>query len=551
MTRRAPRGQNLVLLALTMLFLALMVTMTIGLGLRIRQKHELQNLADAAAFSNAVMTARAFNNMAAVNRLEVSHWVALAADESLISWTGYARGLGNGAHNGVTELLNTQCGDELPKATKDQLKSFRSELNAFVKARVDVPAWEDLDQAAGQEALSIQGSVAGLRDQLSDGVVSFNPDDLRERLFDKIKTQQLTQKLLDVADQPDIKLIPVGDEVERADSAPGVSMREVDCDFTGAPNGPLEGSDPPHAGLCLRGSWNENMLQAAMGTRGDTFLTGRPQLPPLVAGYLAQLDADFDRLSVIVGGKAGAAYWGNRLSHGSAPNGTELWADDHGYVTIRAGDCSYTQTIEGHVRSTHRDDPGDQHAYNPATLSAGDDYMLKPPDEVRPDQHHTMGDCQPLCPSVWVRSIGFLPSARGEADAYGQPKVLVALQRLPRVKRFPWELRFEFPFSATGQARGWDGTGQKLHTPGSDEADVSRQVAVATGIVYYHRREHWEEHPNLLNPFWRATLVPIDVDDRPEDLHPALSPPGIPPDRFQLQREAYRALRNAGYEGLH
>jgi len=103
--KTAPRGQNLVLLALTMLFLALMVTMTLGLGLRIRQKHELQNLADAAAYSNAVMEARAFNNMALINRLQVSYWVAMAADESLISWTGYARGMASGARQAARQAL--------------------------------------------------------------------------------------------------------------------------------------------------------------------------------------------------------------------------------------------------------------------------------------------------------------------------------------------------------------------------------------------------------------------------------------------------------------
>ena len=107
--RQRPRGQNLVLLALTMLFLALMVTMTIGLGLRIRQKHELQNLADTAAYSNAVMTARTFNNMAAINRLEVSYWVAMAADESLISWTGYARAMANGSRTAAANLLSQPC----------------------------------------------------------------------------------------------------------------------------------------------------------------------------------------------------------------------------------------------------------------------------------------------------------------------------------------------------------------------------------------------------------------------------------------------------------
>jgi hypothetical protein len=36
--------------------------------------------------------------------------------------------------------------------------------------------------------------------------------------------------------------------------------------------------------------------------------------------------------------------------------------------------------------------------------------------------------------------------------------------------------------------------------------------AVANGIAYYHRRTAIGEPPNMLNPFWRATLVPGEVD---------------------------------------
>ena len=69
---------------------------------------------------------------------------------------------------------------------------------------------------------------------------------------------------------------------------------------------------------------------------------------------------------------------------------------------------------------------------------------------------------------------------------------------------------------------------------------------MATGIAYYHRRDHWDEFPNLLNPFWRATLAPIDVDDFPTDMGRSL--PGA---EYRWQRDAFTALRNVGYEGLH
>lgn len=541
MTRR-PRGQNLVLLSLTMLFLALMVTMTIGLGLRIRQKHELQNLADAAAFSNAVMTARTFNNMAAVNRLEVSYWVAQSADQSLISWTGYARGMANGAHHAAMDLLQDSCVRQRP-ALRRELTGFKNAVRTYVNAEIDKPDWQTMDTLAGEESRNIQGMIGGLRSELSDSMFSVNPDTLRGEFNRQVTSQQLTRQIVALSRQDDISVVDTGRGAE-PNTPDSINMREVDCDYGAGSMGQFTGDAPGGSGLCLRATWSENMLLAAMGSRGHTFLTGRGVIPSKIAGELTSIASGFDGISVIPGAPTGSGYWGpNVQNHGAAPTGTQAWGDDHGSLTLRAGPCSISQSIEAYVRSTDLLDRGDQHMYAPATLAV--DFDVSPPDEVDPDEHHTMGDCTPLCPSVWVRTIGFQPSD-SEANAWGQPKVVVALQRDLTMKKFPWELHFKFPFSATGPASEWDGRGQELHTRTGNGLNISRQGAVATGIAYYHRRDRWEEFPNLLNPFWRATLAPIDVDASPGDVNRALSA-----TEFRFQREAYEALRNVGFEGLH
>ncbi len=539
---KSPRGQNLVLLSLTMLFITLMVTMTIGLGLRIRQKHELQNLADAAAFSNAVMTARTFNNMAAINRLEVSYWVAQSADQSLISWTGYARGMANGAHNAATDLLAQPCMRRQPNARRE-VNSFRSAVRTFVNTEIDKPDWQTMDQAAGQESRAIQGQIAGLREELSGSAFNANPASLAAEFYRQVTAQQMTRQIVALSRQDDISVVDTGRGAQ-PNSPASISMQEVDCDYGGDTYaGQFAGDEPGNSGLCLRATWSENILLAAMGTRGNAFTTGRSMLPPKIATKLSQIVSGFGAISLSFGGKSGSAYWGPRKTHGVGPTGTEAWGDDHGSMTLSAGGCSQTQALLAHVRSTHLADTTDQHMYSPATLVS--DFDLTPPDELDPDVYHTMGDCAPLCPSVWVRTIGFQPS-NSEADAWGQPKTIVALQRDLTMKRFPWELHFKFPFSATGPASEWDGRGRELHTRVGNGLNISRQGAVATGITYYHRRDHWEEFPNLLNPFWRATLAPIDVDSSPRDVARSLSAP-----EFKFQRDAYSALRNAGYEGLH
>lgn len=531
--RLKPRGQNLVLLSLTMLFIALMVTMTIGLGMRIRQKHELQNLADAAAFSNAVLTARTFNNMAAVNRLEVSYWVAQAADQSLISWTGYARAMGHNSRKGAAEMINNDACLRRPqnRNARRHLTQFYNAVGAYMGTRFPSTSWKAMDQAAGEESKAIQGMIGELRNELSD---STEPGDLRGRFYRKITEQQLTQRIVALSMQDDISVVDTGSATE-PNSPQGVTMAELDCDAEGDTSGQLTGVAPTGSGLCLRSTWSTNMLMAAMGSRGNAFVTGRSHMPDNVRTEIMDIADNYDDLSIVFSGKSGSAYWADRETHGDAPVGTEAWGDDHGTMTINAGSCTRTQTVVAHVRSTDWDEKSDAHEYG----QSGD--LMEP----EPEFHHTMGDCTPLCPSVWVRTIGFQPS-NSEANAWGQPKVVVALKRNLPVKPFPWELHFKFPFSATGPASEWDGRGHELHTKTGNGTNISTRGAVATGIAYYHRRDNWDEFPNLLNPFWRATLAPIDVDDSPDTLNRALSA-----TEFRFQRDAYQALRNVGFEGLH
>lgn len=529
---RGPRGQNLVLLALTMLFLALMVTMTLGLGLRIRQKHELQNLADAAAYSNAVMEARSFNNMALINRLQVSYWVAMAADESLISWTGYARGMAAGTRLAILEARAQQaCKDH--RTEYDHLRETYSDIVQWGGTEYGGSDWNEMDKNAGKEALQIQGAIASLRLELTPSVVTPSPDSLVKRLEQYQKSQMITQQVIRASGLGDVDVLPNANDPQAANNPVGITRREVDCDFGAGGNGPLEDGDAPGAGLCLRSSWNWNLLHAAMGSRGNPFLTGRGLTPPRPQGEITRIASGHD-VTVSFGNVRGSGYWGvGRERHGSDPTTTEAWGDDHGTVTVSTDHCSGSLDLTAHVRSTHLDNDDDAHSWT------------RDDDRGKADVRHTMGSCQPLCPSVWVRTIGFQPNDAPE-DAFGQPKVVVALERDLSKRRFPWELNFSFPFAATGTTREWDGRGRQLHSGPVPGLDISRQVAWATAIIYYHRFQHWDEFPNLLNPFWRATLAPADVDSQGKnDVSSALRGP------YRYQGQAYEELVRAGFKGLH
>jgi hypothetical protein len=91
MKRPNPRGQTLVLFALSLLLLTLMVLVTLNIGMKVKEKMELETAADAAAYSQAVATARTYNSISILNRALMSNMVAMSGVESLISWASYYR----------------------------------------------------------------------------------------------------------------------------------------------------------------------------------------------------------------------------------------------------------------------------------------------------------------------------------------------------------------------------------------------------------------------------------------------------------------------------
>ena len=553
---RHRRGQNLVLFALTMLLMVLFVTMTLGIATRVRENHELQTLADVTAYSNAVVNARAYNNIAIINRLQVSYWVAVTADQSLISWTGYARALLNAADG---ELLVMSTNADGCAANNNEASNARATLNGL-RATIINAAWLSADIAAGNESQAIQGMIGGLRAETRD---ASGTNGMLRRVRDEREQQTIAQQIVNNAGLiPGTVSVISGPSPTSNQGPQAVSRREVGCrDIVAAdPEGAFRGTGGGF-GLCSRMEWWENMMHAALGTRGNSFNRFRGDVPSAVAGIFGQVTAGVPEVTLVPTGPVGSGYFGASQNHGATPDTEISFADDDGAITITAGDsgggCSRTQTVAASawVRSTHIGDASDQHEYLPADLGVPD----------VPDVNHTMGSCGGSCPSVWVRAVMFLPNSGTTAgdspDAYGQPKNVAALERNyahPKMAR-PWDLDFSFYFTPAG-AR-FDNRGEELHGTNAGRL-IDKAVAIATGMTYYHRkgaanRQYWLEHPNLLNPFWRATLVAADIDRNPlvgganwqdvQDVRTSLYKP-----EYAWQRTAYEKLVvTGGFKGLH
>jgi hypothetical protein len=516
---RYARGQTLVLFSLTLLLLVLMVTLTLSMGMRVKENHELQHLADAAAYSNAVATARVYNNVSLLNRIQVSYWVAMAADQSLISWTSMARAYGGAAQNayGVIIAANigpcaapSPCNCATIAAATSLIAQINNNLGTRLMAQGEAD-WESMDQRAGAESQAIQGIIGGLRDESRQLSI-----DLRS----KLDAQHYVNEVIRRA-RPGM---PGGGEL--ASRSHGISGREAGGQVAA-------GGAPGQYGIVGNLAWNMHMLDAAMGSRLHPFVSGRIQVPSFTSSKV------FNGLS---GGQVraiptgGSGYWGEGHHQFGETHAEHAWADDHGTVLSRVtapGTCglrTFPWRASAHVKSTHIDDQADEHVWSRGA---------EPGTPARED--HTMGTCQPFCPSVWVRAMAFAPT-NPAADAYGQPKNYAVVERdYARRPKDPWHLDFRFRFSPGGNER-FENSGQRL-SAANGGINISKAGALGTGMVYYHRKGYWQEFPNMLNPFWRATLVAADID--------AQSTADIPAVLEGWQGDVFLELDRVDFKGLH
>jgi len=527
----------MVLFALMLLVLSLTVLVTLGIASRVHDRMEAQITADAAAYSEAVLTARTFNAISLVNRAQVGKMVAMAGVESLISWTG--AGLGN-----MSELTDTvipaaaasgKCAPELAALT-----------NAITAANVVKAArFETLDDDAGHQARDIQGSASGLRDvqtgllkslvsQLAQSTTTGVPNVCpactppQPPLLPSVPARNLVKKLAQGAN-PQLDTPASGGDWK--------SIQEVK-DAVG-----LTDSSP-----------TTDSVYATMGSIGDSFVNSRNQGSGGFASGMTHYGA-----KGISGGSSGGGAGFGKLGEGFTASETvgttssyAAWALDRASsfsfpLTCADGALVLTGTVtDAHVYSSELQQNDDEHVYGGADT-------VNPPDE-----RHTMGACV-ACDGIWPFFLDYGLSVKGgpadkKENLYGQPVLYAMVERdYSKVKDDPWSLRFDFHFTPDGAefdngGRKPDGKVQKGLSNKALEP-YTRQVALSAGLAYYHRHGHAKEPPNFFNPFWRATLVPPGIDSKTDigtggggDAVKALNQA-----QLQTHAAALKALENQGY----
>ncbi|HVG61888.1 MAG TPA: hypothetical protein VNA24_25220, partial [Hyalangium sp.] len=245
-----------------MLLVTLMVTLTLSFGMRVREKMEAQHVADLAAYSSAVATARTFNSIALMRRAQTAHLVALSAVDSLISWTSVVR-----AGMAGTEMAAAGC-----QPAADLVVDLDEQLLEIEEK------WHELDAAAGVQAYNIQKLGGFLRGMQGD---------MYERLLKKVdgSADSFAQQFAVMASQgsrwPD-ELMAGGTAVSVAELVHATS------------------------------DGTSFALDMAMATRGHEFITRRQGVPAItgagnargVMAVLARAGATFNFTNT-----GGSAYW--------------------------------------------------------------------------------------------------------------------------------------------------------------------------------------------------------------------------------------------------
>jgi len=525
------RGQTLIIFAFMLLFLSLMVLLTVSFGLRVRERMELQTLADAAAYSNAVATARTFNTVAIAHRTEWALLVAQSATQAYISWSSIYR---------------------------DALEALRGEAAAFIGAYIagvcPIPqkppagvAFGQYMQKINQEIQRVETAWDAVDKPASAQVRNYNMTEATFYISDFQKNSQALAGLLQGQNIAKQVIAQAGGSpwpITAPDAADMVATREA-------------GSD------CNQGAWCDGMIggtsihqyEIYMGSRDDSFTSGRNGGTAMMTAKLMQIVAGYGTIAYT--GGTGASYRSNQFDgpkHGQQANWGAAQSDDEGQIFYMGlfGGCPIPVpplSLEAIALANLESNP-DTHRWSRGSCANASDTAT----------HSLIGN---IAGGNWPITFDYTESkVQDQPDVYGQPKLYALLQRDyggggGQLDKSVF-LDFDFAF-VPGSPKHFSNRGTRSEAKRLDAnlkavsdgaaIDMAKQTALATGMAYYHRGGDWKEPPNMMNPFWRATLVAPDIDQQGKmpggDIPQTLQQAGVP-----WAGDAATALYNAGFRGF-
>ncbi len=558
---RLSRGQSLVLMGLSMLLMTLLVCMTLSFGQKAKEKMELQMIADQAAYSTSVATARAFNQLAVMNRTIVAHNVVMIGVNASITFTSL--------WYGIIFWLMLDYAIEIAH----QLANCRLPFGPFCGC------WGWLFVLFTRfiptliRGFSLLGSYPGLEMQAISQANAASLNAMFMYFFQvglhlqfyytHLGNQTIARNVKNVTSTSEI-IVPGGGDA--------VAKKEIGTPyipFTGAVNLTNLILSDRHAVAAAMGSRTSPWTSGHLGTNSFPYFS---DAGPVIGQWLRQWtgrDVNFFL--------EGNAYFSDAI-HGNylwQVNSTFAVSDDHlyGIEQYTGPGCSGVPLPVISLSLLVANSSSSKH------LSSGAGFAVSFPSSMiivvptppffRFDyQHQTTNLCLLDCPSAWSNFVDYDQRlllgwffGGGDNDNWGQPKAPVTVQRDYQMRAGaadPWDLAFNLRWGANStnfsmkMNNGYNGNNGIMLDPRTSgcggNCNISKQTALSTGITYYHRGgQHFKEPPNLFNPWWKAGLIHSDADSAAatgSDIPDTLNNSGA-----GWATDSYYQLRSAGFKG--
>jgi hypothetical protein len=526
--RSRQEGQAALVAVVGLVILAIGMYTSYNLSRAVYEKIELQNAADATAYSLATLEARTFNFIAFANRAQVANYVQMMESQSLLSYmtaveaaTGYFGDLvqcvEKAAGNSAGSLVGVGAGLAALHETTIPIIDLMDEF---------VPKYIEVQTTKNWALLIVSGMyVLTTSLQLADGgmdIAKANDPDAQNPLAIQVALGVLNNaSYLNAIDLNGIGL--------HANSSEASKRIMTEIANASRYNGTLDA----HPDFTVsRGVFD--ILSSAIGGLGG------------VSGGGARLGAVIDKVSALInlshvgtsklmqvegGTVADLEQTGESqaeksdLAMADAIVAKDTWFFPEGFLSVQSGvneslHCRYVKPTRPDLSGTRYGCagalPGNagrvQALVRAGLLIAdmpGHGFAKKNCKREGEDDHRWGAFVLPGGMTPYFTFASGLSGIEAEKTSFNQPDVWVMLNKPPAAMALggPGDLEFNLKqgrYSAELDARIGEG--------GLLDSGVLRGMnAIARAQVYYHRPGAWQEPPNFFNPYWGARLAPTNV----------------------------------------
>jgi hypothetical protein len=506
--QRGERGQAILLALVALVVLAIGMYTTYSLSRAVYEKIQLQNAADATAYSLATLEARTFNFIAFANRAQVANYVQMMEAQSLLSNATYAEAmtarLAEGLYSAGWALI-AFGGQSLIDAGQGLGNFVTGGLRPLVDTMDEwTPRYIQL-QTTQNEVLylvSITLAVATAL-QLADGaqaIVKANDPDAELSTFSYIVNGLNVASYATAFDLASFDLTGQSTGAVRAQRA----MAEL-------ANASRFGSTVPDFVVARsRLAYFEQVVRPLLGDVGTSSGNGGDVVDQVLsygfAGTAKLLTADSTGR-----GKPEDTHKDDP-DHSRLAQGNLLLAKDHETPPAWLGgllDPLYTQVGVESSKDVGRHCRWDKDKPFVSNIFSSAAHFAAPPIKCEEDNKHRWRDLLGLPGGItpYLKFAARLSGLEAEKTSFNQPDVWMVLNKQPASMRAnPDRDDLNFTLKQGQTSVTFDGRLGEGGILGTSWAKGMH--AIARAQVYYHRPGAWQEPPNFFNPYWGARLAP-------------------------------------------